>query len=166
MTLNAYPPDEDLEKHCLKKLEAASADVVEDEVQTPLLICLKDIVQLLENGDPAKCMFLGEVKTLGPHYKVNLTVDPVLLGAHERTTRLVLASPTSNLEAHDPLGPCMHACWAGHLELCIVTCVMFGTHGFRLFAGKPVTILGEVSLSQRTPQGPSRDGSRLIRPHH
>ena len=105
MTLNAYPPDEDLEKHCLKKLEAASADVVEDEVQTPLLICLKDIVQLLENGDPAKCMFLGEVKTLGPHYKVNLTVDPVLLGAHERTTRLVLASPTSKLEAHDPLGP-------------------------------------------------------------
>ena len=91
VTLNAYPPAEDLEKHCFKKLEAASADVVEDEVQTPLLICLKDVVQLLENGDPAKCMFLGEVKTLGPHYKVNFTVDLVLLGAHERTTRLVLA---------------------------------------------------------------------------
>ena len=105
VTMNAYPPIEDLEKHCLKKLEAASADVVEDKVQTPLLICLKDVVQLLENGDPAKCMILGEVKTLGPHYKVNFTVDLVLLGAHERTTRLVLASPTSNLEAHDPLGP-------------------------------------------------------------
>ena len=44
VTMNAYPPAVDLEKHCLKRLEATSADVVADEVETPLLVCLKELI--------------------------------------------------------------------------------------------------------------------------
>lgn len=64
VTLNAYPPAENLKKHCHKKLEATSAGVVEDEKETSLLVCLKEVIQLLGHGDPAKCMYLGEVKPL------------------------------------------------------------------------------------------------------
>ena len=83
MTLSAYSAAEDLEKNCLKKLEAARADVVKDKVEIPLLMCLKEVVQLLRHGDPAKCTYLGKVKLLEPHYKVDSIFDLVLLGANK-----------------------------------------------------------------------------------
>lgn len=49
-------------------------------------MCLKDVVLLLANGNVSHCMYLGEVKSRGSHYKLNFVVDLVLLGANKKTT--------------------------------------------------------------------------------